>query len=548
MISQVTIRRFKRFHEITFNLPDHIVLAGPNNTGKTTVLQAIASWGLALSRWKQLNNFHRRGGAYEKAPIARQAFSAVPQRSYDLLWNDRAYRGSMEVRLRSSEGWTITMEFLADTTEQIYVRPKASDDPDTVKRADLKTVLVPPMTGLSTDEPVYQRPKVDQLLGQGRPGEIIRNLLVEAHQSQSAWSALEASIKRLFAVDLLPPDPSGADIIAEYRTHAAGPRLDVASAGSGFQQVLMLLTFLYTRPASVLLIDEPDAHLHVILQDSIYSELRSVAARQNSQLIVATHSEVIINSVDPRELCILFDRPRMVVDEAERSRVAISLGILSDTDIMLALGCPGILYLEGHTDLDILREWANILKHPAQDLLSTKLFWRSTIYETRPGAKGFAAKDHYEALQLVRPGIPGLIILDGDDERRITDTEINGQGLQRLRWRRYEIESYLVHPDAIDRFIEHQAGGPELAAEHRRDARGYFEREMQAVLADPLGEHLILEGVKASERIIPAILTAAGIHGVEKRQFYEIAALMKPEEIHPEVSDKLNALMRAFGL
>ena len=74
----------------------------------------------------------------------------------------------------------------------------------------------------------------------------------------------------------------------------------------------MLLAMLNTRPGSVLLLDEPDAHLHMMLQDAIYSELRAVAARTKSQLVVATHSEVIINAVDARELCVLLDRPVML--------------------------------------------------------------------------------------------------------------------------------------------------------------------------------------------------------------------------------------------
>ena len=49
MIRTVRIRGFKRFGEAVFHLPGHVVLAGPNNTGKTTVLQAIASWSLALA-------------------------------------------------------------------------------------------------------------------------------------------------------------------------------------------------------------------------------------------------------------------------------------------------------------------------------------------------------------------------------------------------------------------------------------------------------------------------------------------------------------------
>src|SRR5207244_11536493 len=102
------------------------------------------------------------------------------------------------------------------------------------------------------------------------------------------------------------------------RTTVNGRRVDIASAGSGFQRVLMLLAMLNTRPGAVLLLDEPDAHLHMILQDAIYGELRSTAARTGSQLIVATHSEVIIDSVDARELCVLLDQPRMLADNAER--------------------------------------------------------------------------------------------------------------------------------------------------------------------------------------------------------------------------------------
>ena len=77
MIRTIRIRGFKRFDEVELRLPGHVVPAGPSNTGKTTVLQAIASWSLALQRWRELNDFNRRNG-YTRVPIARQAFTAVP--------------------------------------------------------------------------------------------------------------------------------------------------------------------------------------------------------------------------------------------------------------------------------------------------------------------------------------------------------------------------------------------------------------------------------------------------------------------------------------
>jgi hypothetical protein len=543
VIRRLVLRRFKRFEAVEFAFPGHIVLAGPNDSGKTTVLQAVAAWSLALGRWKQLNDFRRHGGGYTKAPLARQAFSAVPLRAFDLLWQGRRYEGPVEIEIRT-DAWSLAMELLADSTEQIHVRPKPVP-PEIVRAASLNTVFVPAMSGLGTEEPVYQRPKIDQLLGQAKPGDVLRNLLVEANQSEEAWPRLRESIRRLFGVDLWPPDPTGAHIVAEY-SPPGGARYDIASAGSGFQQVLMLLTFLHARPGSVLLLDEPDAHLHVILQDAIYGELRRVAADQHSQLVMATHSEVIINAVEPRELYVMIATPRPLADTEDRARLISSLKILSQTDAMLALDAPGVLYVEGHTDLDILREWARILGHPAADLLA-RPFWKQTVSEPRPGAPGILARDHYEALRLVRDDLPGLELVDGDAHPGIQSTPITGHGLQRLRWRRYETESYLVHPAAISRFVEHTVG-PDGAAPHLADLEAHFTRNYPpAVLEDPLGDHEFLNVTKARTRLLPPALTAAGLLGFPYTRYHEIAAVMRPEEIHPEVREKLDGVVRAFG-
>jgi len=439
------------------------------------------------------------------------------------------------------------MELIRDTSEQVYVRPKRGTTVEDLHREIPSVVFVPPMTGLSTDEPVYQTPKIEQLLGQGKPGDVLRNLLVQANNNQPAWEALTASIQELFGYELLPPNASGADILAEYRSSKGGLPLDIASAGSGFQQVLMLLTFLNTRAGSVLLLDEPDAHLHMILQDAIYGKLRSVAAQRGSQLIIATHSEVIINSVEPRELCVLLNTPRMLANDSERTNLINSLSILSNTDIMLAEDSPGILYTEGHTDISILAEWARILGHTAQRLLTQKLFWKPTVWENRHGGKGLKAREHYEALALVRKGLPGLVLLDGDDQPEIQATDITGQGLQRVRWRRYEIESYLFIPEVLERFVVKQVGEP--ATEYVQDLRTYIQNNLPpAVIKDPLGEHEYLNSTKARTRLLQPALEAAGIYGFPYTRYHEIAVLMTAEEIHPEVKEKLDAICQAFGM
>ena len=248
---------------------------------------------------------------------------------------------------------------IADTTEQIFVRPVPRGASAALPRElDLQTVLIRPMTGLGTEEPLLQPPMIDQLLGVGRPGEVLRNLVVAAHRVESSWSPLRESIRKLFGYELLPPDASGPYIRSEYRMAEGGAALDIASAGTGFQQVLMLLALLHARPGAVLLLDAPDEHLHLMLQDAIYHELRSAAARQHRR-------------------------------------------------------------------------------------------------GTKAGGRGILSREHFEALQLVRDGLPGLELRDGDAQPPAPDTEITGIGLQRLRWRRYEIAARMlpaeIHPEVAEK-------------------------------------------------------------------------------------------------
>lgn len=549
MITELTLHNFKRFGDLSFTLPGHVVLAGPNNTGKTTLLQALAAWSLALERWRSANDFNPRKG-YIKVPMTRSMFSAVPLRNFELLWTDRKYAGRVEIGVRLDDGRHIVMELESDSAEQIYVKPRNNVDPEHLRAKPPRLAYVPPMTGLSIDEPVYQRAKIEQLLGLGKPGEVIRNLLLTAYADQETWTRLTDVIRRLFSFELLPPDGAGADIVAEYQRVAepgrVSPRLDIGSAGSGFQQVLLLMTFLHAKPGSVLLLDEPDAHLHVILQDAVYHELKSVAERDGSQLIIATHSEVIIDAVEPNELMVVLDAPRPVADTETKRALIRSLKVLDNADVMRAMVAPGVLYLEGHTDLALLREWARILGHQAaMRLLEPQLFWRPTVWEPRDGAAGIKARDHYQALQLIRPTLPGLILLDDDnDPHAIPPTPLTGQGLQRLRWRRYEIESYLFHPQALARYVRQVAGNEANVAA----AQDYLAaNHLPAFLQDPFSDPDYIKAMKARTQLIPPVLEAAGIQ-LPYTRFADIARCMQPGEVHPEVREKLDGLCAAFGV
>ena len=50
MLTKLIVRNFKRFGEVEVDLGDAVVFIGPNNSGKTSALQALALWQIGLSR------------------------------------------------------------------------------------------------------------------------------------------------------------------------------------------------------------------------------------------------------------------------------------------------------------------------------------------------------------------------------------------------------------------------------------------------------------------------------------------------------------------
>jgi len=53
MLTKITIRNFKRFGKIEVELGNPVVFIGPNNSGKTSVLQALALWDIGLKKWNE---------------------------------------------------------------------------------------------------------------------------------------------------------------------------------------------------------------------------------------------------------------------------------------------------------------------------------------------------------------------------------------------------------------------------------------------------------------------------------------------------------------
>ena len=97
MLTRLKIRNFKRFGNIDVELGKAVVLIGPNNSGKTTALQALALWDIGLKRWNE-----KRGGksSPEKRPgitVNRRDLVSIPVPVANLLWRDLHVRDTERI-------------------------------------------------------------------------------------------------------------------------------------------------------------------------------------------------------------------------------------------------------------------------------------------------------------------------------------------------------------------------------------------------------------------------------------------------------------------
>ena len=507
LLHYLEIQNFKRFGDKQRIELDHpAVLIGPNNCGKTTAIQAIALWSQAVKTW-----YDSKGKAPPKertsTSLNRLNIVSVPVQRTRYFWHNTAVRkGNRDIPLIVTIGVLhenkvepVTMRFRNQGDELIYCTPDDAtlEKPELIAAAArLSVELLYPMSGLETEEPILQPGRIDVLLGQGQTAQVLRNLcLLVYKEAPKDWDQISELMKRLFSVRVgTPQETTRGSIQLFYRQDNVKEHLDVALSGRGFQQMLMIFAYLYSHRRSVLLIDEPDAHLEILRQKQVYVLLREIAAENESQVILVTHSEVILEEALDHNLTLLLGG--QADDLAAKTNIRNALKHYGAEHYVRARQRGYVLYVEGGTDLDMLRALARRLKHPVADAWDERInafyvqdnFPDSDIDSELArveGGFGVTPQQHFFALREMVGDLAGLAILDNDGRARQNS---DAGGLRIAYWNRYEGENYFVTPAVLKRYTGHEYADMPLF--------GQFETEVNEVL-----DALILERVFAgSER------------------------------------------------
>ena len=458
MLTRLVIRNFKTFADVDIELGDRVVFVGPNNSGKTSALQALALWNAGVRRWVEKRGAEEVSKERSGVTINRRDLIALPLPASNLLWRNLHVREGVKIGGKAGtrnilidievegtakgEPWKTCMEFDYANEESFYCRSKVGEDGARVAvpaaAAGVKLAFLPPMSGLASNETVLTEGAIAVRIGEGRTAEVLRNLCWQAFQigDKSPWATIKGHMHDLFGIALADPVhvPERGELTMEFRSGEID--LDLSASGRGQQQMLLLLAHMAANPGSVLLLDEPDAHLEILRQRQMYDVLAAMATKTGSQIIAASHSEVLLNEAADRDIVVAFvGKPHRIDDRG--TQVVKALKEIGFDQYLQAEQTGWVLYLEGSTDLAILRAFAETLGHPVKRHLDRPFV--HYVSDQPP-----AAKSHFHGLREAKPDLVGIAVFD-----RLPSPLASDPYLQQAMWRRNEIENYLTTRDVL---------------------------------------------------------------------------------------------------
>jgi ABC-type lipoprotein export system ATPase subunit len=566
MLTHLRIKNFKRFPDADIELGQAVVFIGQNNSGKTTALQSLALWDVGLRKWNEEYKGKTAPAQRPGVTINRRDLVAIPVPSANLLWRNLHTRdikrisGKQETQgvridiivdgVHQGKNWSCGLEFDYANPESFYCRPLRLGDGKQPERmlvppeaAETLVAFLPPMSGLAATEPKWEAGRINVLLGEGQTAQVLRNLCHQLHEQpapKTGWQEVSDSIESLFGAKLQPPKfiKERGEITMAYQDHD-GCLLDLSSAGRGLQQTLLLLAHLYANPKTVLLLDEPDAHLEVLRQRQIYQLLTDVAARQGSQIIAASHSEVVLNEAANRDIVIAFVGPPHRIDDRGQQVLKALTDIGFDQYYQAELK-GWALYLEGSTDLAILKTFAQTLEHPAASVLERPfVHYLTTNLPNR-------AREHFYGIREAKPDLVGFALFDRIDKPLDT-----GKPLTETMWQKREIENYLCQESVLLAYARHDQPD-DLFGRAEADRRVQTMRDCiqeVTVALQTLGRPDPWSAdVKASDDFLNPLFDRffkkLGLPNLlRKTDYHALARLVSKEKIDPEVIAKLDGIL-----
>lgn len=394
-VKQFFIENFKSLEQVTINLNDNLnIFTGSNNAGKTTILESIALWGecfnlLIKQAQKAMKNINVDKGDYKLGdpnPTLINYNEIISVRSpnfEDLFYNLDINR---KIILRGTiieDEKSLIIGFLIQKSNgganyRISLEDFKSFDFNRFNKFFSKfpnpidIIYASPVNNLIPYEEFETIPKIKKKIKSRESIAILRNRLYQLKKNATKFSDFTRDLSYILhnnqnpvTFSFLGDETKDSSLFVTIHLGGKDIEKDISLVGSGTIQIIELLLSIYEEDSElqIVLLDEPDSHIHRDIQKRLINILNNHANK--SQIFLTTHNESLIRSSKPENLFYLekdtkkeynplINDPlvgkKVGLQPSKHIKILANLGSETGLDIINALEADKLLLVEGPTD------------------------------------------------------------------------------------------------------------------------------------------------------------------------------------------------------
>lgn len=296
MVQSVEISNFKAIESASFQLGQFNVFVGSNNSGKSSVLQAIQfAVGTAQTARRMARYLDHKTITFS---ASAESFSYLPIKDVEALVHNR--------NLTQTQGSLIAFSDGVNRTEISIKRGKNRNISTTMVNSPLLVqlmssqpycVITPGVSGISISEEFKAKATVLKSATRGDSNFYLRNILLLLKKQGAAWMEFIEKLHLFFPGYNLEVkfDEEDDDTIEVQAKLSGGITLPIDALGTSILQILQILSYIYFFDPQMLILDEPDTHLHPNNQRKLISVLSDISLEKNMQVLLSTHSRHMID-------------------------------------------------------------------------------------------------------------------------------------------------------------------------------------------------------------------------------------------------------------
>lgn len=508
MLTQLSIRNYRGFHQHLLDLRPFTIAVGQNNAGKSTLVEALRLVAIVTERYRSLA--YHPPPEWADLPLRDHGVSPSlegAEINFATLYHRYGDPPAVVVATFSS-GETISIHLGGDQDIHAVLRGQDGEIARSKSHATrLRLPLVsamPQLSPVAPEEAVLTDEYIRRSLSSPLASRHFRNQLFVLNQFFQEFRATAEDNWHQLQVKALDVSGQGPDARLTLQIRNQDFVGELGLMGHGLQMWLQVIWFITrSRGAHTVILDKPDVYMHPDLQRRLVRYLRT----RFQQIIITTHSVEIMSEVQPDQILIVDRRhERSAFAEGLESvqRVLEGLGSAQNIHLTRLWATKRLLLVEGK-DLQIFAR-VHALLFPDSDSLQLIPTLQIGGWSGWPYAVGSSMVFKNAMGQ----DVTSYCVLDSDyhtpeeiDERRL---DARRRGVQLHIWSRKEIENYLVVPSAIARVIEQRIESGKKApseAEVRAKAIGLADSRETEILDSLANEYLLRDraaGLQAANR------------------------------------------------